>query len=205
MVSILFNSTQKEIIELISTHFCVDDIKQAKTVLCDLVNDKFQERRSTDLRTDKYAHSQDMVNILKKIDKKCMPYFVIDSYGLVKLTRINPEDLSSYAVSEKLPQLTTKFNILCMEVHDNTTHIKLNENSIMSIMGNDGEGGMAVPPSAPLRARYSEGCLVVRNSEPKETGDSVGVLAVLPTAPPETGDAVGCMNVPSSAPPELGE
>ena len=44
-----------------------------KTVLCDLVNEGFQERRSTDLRTDKYAHSQDMVNILKKINKKCMP------------------------------------------------------------------------------------------------------------------------------------
>ena len=65
-VSILFNSTQKKIIELISTRFCVDEIKQAKTVLCDLVNEEFQERRSTDLRTDKYAHSQDMVNILKK-------------------------------------------------------------------------------------------------------------------------------------------
>ena len=139
-VSILLNSTQKKIIELISTHFCVDEIKQAKTVLCDLVNEEFQERRSTDLRTDKYAHSQDMVNILKKIDKKCMPYFVIDSYGLVKLPRINPEDLSFYAVSEKLAELTTKFNILCMEVHDNTAHIKLNENSIVSYMGNDGEG-----------------------------------------------------------------
>ena len=52
-VSILFNSTQKKIIELISTHFCVDEIKQTKTVLCDLVNEEFQERRSTDLRTDK--------------------------------------------------------------------------------------------------------------------------------------------------------
>ena len=51
-----------------------------------------------------------------------------------------------------------------MEVHDNTAYSKLNENSIVSIMGNDGQGGMAVLPSAPLRARYSEGCLVVRNS-----------------------------------------
>ena len=34
-------------------------------------------------------------------------------------------------------------------------------------MGNDREGGMAVLPSAPLRARHSEGCLVVRNSELK--------------------------------------
>ena len=105
-VSILFNSIQEKIIELMATHFCVDEIKQAKTVLCDLVNEEFQERRSTDLRTDKYAHLQDMVN--KKIDKKCMPYFVIDSYGLVKLPRINPEDLSCYAVSEKLAELTKK-------------------------------------------------------------------------------------------------
>ena len=151
-VSRLFNSTQKKIIELISTHFCVDEIKQVKTVLCDLVNEEFQERRSTDLRTDKYAHSKDMVNILKNIDKKCMPNFVIDSYGLVKLPRINQEDLSFYAVSEKLAELTTQFNIFCMEVHDNTAHIKLNENSIVSIVGNEGESGMAVLPSAPLRA-----------------------------------------------------
>ena len=146
-----------------------------------------------------------MVNILKKINKKCMPYFVIDSYGLVKLPRINPEDLSFYAVSEKLAELTTKFNILCMEVHDITAQIKLNENSIVSFMRNDGEGSMAALPSAPLRARYSEGCLVVRNSEPKETGDSVGGLAVLPSAPLETGDAVGSMDVPSSAHPEPGD
>ena len=45
--------------------------------------------------------------------------------------------------------------------------------SIVSFMGNDGDGSTAALPSAPLRARYSEGCLVVRNSEPKETGDSV--------------------------------
>ena len=116
-----------------------------------------------------------------------------------------PEDLSFYAVSEKLAELTTQFNILCMEVHDTTAHIKLNENSIVSIMGNDGESSMAVLPSAPQRARYSEGCLVVRNSEPKETADSVGGVAVLPSAPPETGDAVGTMHVPSSAPQELGD
>ena len=70
-------------------------------MLCDLVNEEFQERCSTDLRTNKYAHSQDMA-------------------------------------SEKLSELTTKINILCMEVHDNTEHIKLNENSV-PIMGNDGE------------------------------------------------------------------
>ena len=110
------------IIELISTHFCVDKIKQAKTVLCDLVNEEFQEHRSTDLGTDKYAHSQDMGNIVMKIDKKCKPYVVIDRYGLVKLPRINPEDLIFYTVSEKLAELTTKFNILCMEVHDNTAN-----------------------------------------------------------------------------------
>ena len=51
-VSVLFNSTQKNIIELISTHFCVDEIKQAKTVLYELMNEPYQERRSTDLRTD---------------------------------------------------------------------------------------------------------------------------------------------------------
>ena len=45
-----------------------------------------------------------------------------------------------------------------MEVHDNTAHIKLNENSIVSFMGNDGEGSIAALPSAPLRARYSEDC-----------------------------------------------
>ena len=110
-----------------------------------------------------------------------------------------------YAVSEKLAELTTKFNMLYMEVHDNTAHIKLTENRIVSIMGNDGEGGMAVRPSAPLRARYSECCLVMRNLELKETGDSVGCLAVLPSAPLETGDAVGSLDVPSSAPPELGD
>ena len=78
---------------MISTHFCVDEIKQDKTVLCDLVNEEFQERCSTDLRTDKFAHSQDVVNILKeKIDKKRMPDFVIDSYGVEKLPRINPDD-----------------------------------------------------------------------------------------------------------------
>ena len=122
-----------------------------------------------------------MVNILKKMVKKCMPYFVIDSY--VKLPRINPEDLSFYAASEKLAELTTQCSILCMEVHDNTAHIKLNKSSIVSIMRKNGEGGMAVQPSALLRARYSDGCLVVSNSEPKETGDSVGVGPYYPRRP----------------------
>ena len=75
----------------------------------------------------------------------------------MKLPRINPEDLSFYAVLMKLAELTTRFNILCMEVNDITAHIKLKEISIVSIMGNDGDGSMAVLPSAPLRARYSEG------------------------------------------------
>ena len=92
-VSILFHSTQKKI-KLISTNFCVDEIKQAKTVLCNLVNEEFQDCHSTDLRTDKYANSQGVVNILKKkIDNKCMPYFVIHSYGLVKLPPTNPVEL----------------------------------------------------------------------------------------------------------------
>ena len=120
-------------------------MKQVKTVLCDLVNEEFQERRSTEF----------------------------------------------YAVSEKLAELTTQFDMLRMEVHDNTAHINLNENRIVSNMGNDGEGGMVVLPSAPWRARYSEDCLEVRNSEPKETGVSLGGLVVLPSAPSETGNRYG--------------
>ena len=40
-------------------------------------------------------------------------------------------DLSYYVGSKKLAELTTKFDMLCMEVHDNNAHIKLNENRIV--------------------------------------------------------------------------
>ncbi len=83
-VSVLFNSSSHKIVELMSTHFCLDEIKQSKTVLCDVLNEHYHDRRTTDTRTDKYAHSQDVMNILQNIDKEDMPYFVIDAINFIK-------------------------------------------------------------------------------------------------------------------------
>ena len=140
------------------------------------MNEEFQ---NVVVLTDKYAHSQDVVNILEKNRQEM--YTILCHRQLWTPTN-KSKDLtkSFYVVSEKLAELTAKFDMLCMEVHDNITHIKLNENRIVSIMGNDREGGTVVLPSAPLRSRYSEDCLAVINSEPKETENSVGVWPYYP-------------------------
>ena len=89
-----------------------------------------------------------------------------------------------------------------MEVHDNTAHIKLNENSIVSFMGNDGEGSMAALPSAPLETGDAVGSMDVQSSAPPEPGDmeSNPVVGLLPTVPPGSRDDDVGPTVPPTSP-----
>ena len=60
-------------------------------------------RQDSAKRTEKTAHAFDIVEILKKLDtNKKIPTFVIDSFDLAKLPRINTEDITYVSVAEKL-------------------------------------------------------------------------------------------------------
>ena len=93
-ISVLFNGAAKNVIELISTHYGIDEIKEAKTLLCNTVHKQYDKHRSTIARSEKYAHTEDIVHILQELDKDELPCFVIDSMGLTKLPKINAESFS---------------------------------------------------------------------------------------------------------------
>ena len=58
-----------------------------------------EKHRSAIARSEKYAHTEDIVHILQELDKDELPCFVIDSMGLTKLPKINAE---SFCYKDKI-------------------------------------------------------------------------------------------------------
>ena len=96
---------------------------------------KYENRQDSVKRTEKTAHAFDIVEILKKLDKnKEIPTFVIDSFDLAKLPRINTEDITYVSVAEKVAELDAKINLMNDAIASNTVRSTNNSDTIKSIM-----------------------------------------------------------------------
>ena len=129
-ISVLFNGAAKNVIELISAHYGFDEIKEAKTLLCKAVHKQYDKHRSTIARSEKYAHTEDIVHILQELDKDELPCFVIDSMGLTKLPKINAESFSYIAMAEKIAEIEQKMEFVMKNTHDNACRCKINTERI---------------------------------------------------------------------------
>ena len=95
---------------------------------------KYENRQDSAKRTEKTAHDFDIVEILKKLDKnKEIPTFVIDSFDLAKLPRINTEDITYVSVAEKVAELDAKINLMNDAIASNTERSTNNSDTIKSI------------------------------------------------------------------------
>ena len=74
------------------SEFNINEIKEAKHILCDVANIEYQKCRTTDTRSEKTAHLVDIREIITKLDDNNMPWFVMDSVSFARLPRVNAED-----------------------------------------------------------------------------------------------------------------
>ena len=66
-------------IQLLLSKFGIDEIKQSKHILCDVSKVQYQNRNSSNLRSEKAAHTADI------LDNDNMPLFVMDSVSFARL------------------------------------------------------------------------------------------------------------------------
>ena len=135
IISLLHSAaSSNRLVEIICKFYDNDEIKNAKCLLCDVSNMKYENRQDSAKRTEKTAHAFDIVEILKKIDKnKEIPTFVIDSFDLAKLPRINTEDITYVSVAEKVAELDAKINLMNDAIASNTVRSTNNSDTIKSI------------------------------------------------------------------------
>ena len=136
IISLLHSAASaNRLVEIICKFYDNDEIKNAKCLLCDVSNMKYENRQDSAKRTEKTAHAFDIVEILKKLDKnKEIPTFVIDSFDLAKLPRINTEDITYVSVAEKVAELDAKINLMNDAIASNTVRSTNNSDTIKSIM-----------------------------------------------------------------------
>ena len=92
--AIFRNSSYDRIVPLLTSHFDLTEMKDAKSTLCNEVQKQFQNRKSSDMRSEKTAHVIDICDIFREIDVTDMPLFVMDSVSFASLLSINAEDVS---------------------------------------------------------------------------------------------------------------
>ena len=131
VISLIHNSSDPKLIELIGRYFDFQQVKDAKHVLCDAGNEAFKRRQDSEYRLEKMAHTKDIVDILRKLDRaNKLPFFVVDGIGLAGLPRVHPEDISYVTVAEKITDLIGKMDILNDAMAANTVRSLDNEQNI---------------------------------------------------------------------------
>ena len=101
------------------SEFGIDEIKQSKHILCDVLKKPYQNRNSSNLRSEKAAHTADICDILSTLDNDNMPLFVMDSVSFARLPRINAEDVSYIAVASRIAE-TARLDLMNSLISENT-------------------------------------------------------------------------------------
>ena len=136
-VAIYRNSTHDRIIQLLTSQFDIDEIKNAKKILCETVDKEYRKRKNTDMRSEKMAHALDICEIIRYIDDTNMPMFVMDSISFASLPSITAEDISYVAyvaVADKLADITAKLNLMNDSISGNTARCMSNNVRIEQIV-----------------------------------------------------------------------
>ena len=133
-VAIYRNSTHDRIVQLLTSQFDIDEMKNAKKILCETVDKEYRKRKNTDMRSEKMAHALDICEIIRSIDDTNMPMFVMDSISFASLPRITAEDISYVAVADKLTDITAKLNLMNDSISGNTARCMSNSVCIEQIV-----------------------------------------------------------------------
>ena len=127
------NSSHDRMIILLTSHFDLTEMKDAKTMLCNEVNKEFGKRKSSDLRSEKTAHAIDICEIIRDLDVTDMPLFVMDSISYANLPRVNAEDVSYVAVADKLADISAKIDLMNDSISMNAARSIANADRIETI------------------------------------------------------------------------
>ena len=133
VISIMHNSTDPKLVDVIGCYCDLEQVKDIKSLLCD-ASLSFKRRQDSESRSEKMAHIRDIVDMLRKLDRDDkIPLFVVDAVGLSRLPRINDEDISYVAVTDRLTAIFNKMNLLNDVMTANTARSLDNANNIKYI------------------------------------------------------------------------
>ena len=131
--AIFRNSSYDRIVPLLTSHFDLTEVKDAKNTLCNEVQKQFQNRKSSDMRSEKNAHVIDICDIFREINVTDMPLFVMDSVSFASLPRINAEDVSYVAVADKLADIVAKIDLMNDSIATNAARSIANADRIQNM------------------------------------------------------------------------
>ena len=129
-VAIYRNASHDRIIQLLMSEFSIEEIMQSKHILCDVSKVPYQNRNSSNLRTEKTAHTADICNILRTLDNDNMPFFVMDRVSFARLPRINAEDVSYIAVASRIAETNARLDLMNSLISENTARCLQNEERV---------------------------------------------------------------------------
>ena len=129
-VAIYRNASHDRIIQLLMSEFGIDEIKQSKHILCDVSKKPYHNRNSSNLRSEKAAHTADICDILSTLDNDNMPLFVMDSVSFARLPRINAEDVSYIAVASCIAETNARLDLMNSLISENTARCLQNEERV---------------------------------------------------------------------------
>ena len=131
--AIFRNSSYNRIVPLLTSHFDLTEVKDAKNTLCNEVQKQFQNKKSSAMRSEKTAHVIDICDIFREIDVTDMPLFVMDSVSFASLPRINAEDVSYVAVADKLADIVAKIDLMNDSIATNAARSIANADRIQNM------------------------------------------------------------------------
>ena len=129
-VAIYRNGSHDRVIQLLMSEFSIQEIKEAKNILCDVAKKPFHKRRTTDARSEKAAHLVDICEIISKLDDNNMPLFVMDSVSFARLPRVNAEDVSYIAIASRLAETNAKLDMMNTLISENAARSLQNEERV---------------------------------------------------------------------------
>ena len=151
-VAIYRNGSHDRVIQLLMSEFNINEIKEAKNILCDVAKQPFHKRRTTDTRSEKTAHLVDICEIITKLDDNNMPLFVMDSVSFARLPRVNAEDVSYIAIASRLAETNAKLDMMNTLISENAARSLQNEERVQYLARNN-----ANPPQQPKYSSVASG------------------------------------------------
>ena len=171
MAYALQSSTAEHVRTVITGHFTVADITEAKMTLwkqCggEIIGVDMPRRRDSNARSIAEAHVQDMLMAMNKLDNADkLPLFMIDAYSLGKIPRWHPEEVNTISLADRMLRTENKVAALQEAVDRNTAE---------SLVRRDAHERMTYANAARIQDAYqSRGEEVVMASEKRsENGDT---------------------------------
>ena len=71
VMSIIRNSTDPKLVDFMGRYFDLQQVTDAKSILCDAAKLQFRRRQDSENRVEKMAHIRDIVDILRKLYRDC--------------------------------------------------------------------------------------------------------------------------------------